>query len=162
MERTSKFRRELPCTLNDNEKRAYAEELARITQEQAEHEAAKKEIAGEYKARIDKCIATSRLIARKISTGREMREVECFWELDPSTVSKRLIRADSFAEVEVATMTAEEMQRELDFPTDANIVDDEPIGSGEEMAEYQSPPFECKGCKQRKVKRICGTENCTA
>ncbi|KAF0218817.1 MAG: hypothetical protein FD174_2600 [Geobacteraceae bacterium] len=151
---TNTFRRELPCILSREEKASYSDELARLTQEQAELKDRKKEITAEYKAKIDACTSQSRVIARKISTGKEMRDVECYWEFDYPRCVKSLIRADTFEPIETKTLTGEELQKQLNFEqeeaaeTEADgaidVVNIESDG-GEEIAVFSREKLEEMG-----------------
>ena len=109
------FRKELECILTEAETRTYSGELARLTQSQAELEDRKKEVTADYKAKIDACISQSRVIARKVSTGKEMRDVECKWDFDYLHNVKHLIRLDTFAVEDSKAITEDERQRHFDF-----------------------------------------------
>lgn len=113
MNRTTK--RPLTVVLNEDEKRAYAGELARITTEQSTLEDQKKEVVAEYAAKIKRCLAQGRELAVKISTGREMRDVECVWDYDYDSGIKTLFRNDNGEEVDAGKITEDEKQEYFDF-----------------------------------------------
>lgn len=127
--------RELPCRLTYPELDRYRDELARLTTEETEIEERKKEVVSDFKARLDKCSAERRLIARKISTKQEHRQVECRWIRDFDSNRAELIRLDTMEVVDVRALTAEERQQELELhqndtagdgdgaPEDGEVVD---------------------------------------
>ncbi len=123
------FRSELECVLTEAEAKTYSGELARLTQTQAELEDRKKEITSDYKSRIDACISQTRVIARKVSTGKEMRDVEVRWEFDFPANVKYLIRLDTYHTIDSKALTDNELQMCLDLEEAANAeeVEETPI-----------------------------------
>jgi hypothetical protein len=217
------FRRELQCVLSPAELDIYRDELARLTTEEMEIEGAKKEAVSEFGAKLQKCVAARRLLATKISTKKEYRQVEVKWEKHFEQNCATLIRQDTLEVVDTRPLTAEERQQELDLQAPEPATDERQESVAEELETIQetvstddepqpepdadnlcnvsdcpnynadennncsrleyteecdvlNPPtatepefageetaesaFECKGCKKRKVKRIC--EVCTA
>lgn len=65
--------------LNDDEVSSYAKELARVTAQQAELEDEKKAATSGFKNRIDRCVADCRALAQKVTTRRELRDIDCEW-----------------------------------------------------------------------------------
>lgn len=186
MARQDVFRKELQCNLTGEELDTYRDELARLTTEEIEIEGAKKEAVSEFGAKLQRCVAARRLLATKISTKKEYRQVEVEWVKHFEQNCATLIRLDTGEVVDTRPLTVEERQRELDLQTPEpeaderaetlageldsmqegetegeTIIEDE-AGNGETEPEFPPAAFECKGCKTRKVKRICGAENCTA
>ena len=177
------FRSELECILTDEQAKTYSNELARLTQTQAELEDRKKEITSDYKSRIDACISQTRVIARKVSTGKEMRDVEVRWEFDFPANVKFLTRLDTFEVIDSRPLTDNERQMCLDLEAAASeeeaeqtdMVSDEPESlpfmeeSGEvsqevfdsiAATEVIDPPdsFECKNCVTKKKAKKCGAD----
>jgi len=149
MARQDIFRKELQCNLTDEELNVYRDELARLTTEEIEIEAAKKEAVSEFGAKLQKCVAARRLLATKISTKKEYRQVDVEWRKHFEQNCATLIRLDTYEVVDTRPLSAEERQQELDLQAAAES----------DPAE----PFECKGCKTLKArKEACGVENCTA
>lgn len=175
MARQDVFRRELQCNLTPAELAVFSDELARLTTEEIEIEAAKKEVVSEYGAKLQKCVAARRLLATKISTKKEYRQVDVEWQRHFEQNCATLIRLDTYEVVDTRPLTSDERQQELDLQTPDPEADDRQESIHEELEDLQEelpvaadvqeaaePAFDCKGCKSRKVKRICGVENCTA
>lgn len=108
-------RKSLVVNLTEQEITDFSKELARITTLQAEIEEEKKTVTSSYKEKLDRCISESRSLARKISTRQDFREVECEWRFDYDRRMKRLVRMDTWEQVEERKLTADELQDELDF-----------------------------------------------
>lgn len=126
------FRRELECTLTSEQTRTYSGELARLTQSQAELEDKKKEVTADYKAKIDACISQSRVIARKVSSGKEMRDVECRWDYIWNENIKYLIRLDTFEIIDSKVITEDEKQRHFEFEKKNQIESEPEVATPEE------------------------------
>ena len=109
---TAKITRSLMVGLNEDEIRAYAGELARVTAQQAELEDEKKAVTSGFKNRIDRCVADCRTLAQKVTTRRELRDIDCEWQ--PSKDGKMfLIRLDTAEIIDTRKMTEEEHQQSL-------------------------------------------------
>lgn len=148
----------LSCELTTEEIAAYSNELATITSLEAEIEAEKKEKVSDYKAKLDKCAADRRVLARKITTRKEDRQIECDWELDYPKGMAYLVRLDTGVTVEQRKLTEEERQQRLDLEGEENAYPDEqpqkqdgPVIDGEilqiehqpELAEEQRRDQHC-------------------
>jgi hypothetical protein len=105
----------LSCDLSDSEVQNYSNELARITSEQAEIEAEKKEVLSDFTAKLNKCIADSRVLARKVTTRKEERQVECDYEYDYAKGLVFTIRTDTGVTINQRKLTDDERQEKLDF-----------------------------------------------
>ena len=105
--------RDLIVKLNDDEVRTYSEELARVTTLQAEAEDEKKSVTSGFKDKIDRFIADSRTLARKISTRQELRGVDCEWVHDFDRCMSDLHRKDTGEVIDRRKLTEEEMQMSL-------------------------------------------------
>ena len=109
---TAKITRSLMVGLNEDEIRAYAGELARVTAQQAELEDEKKAVTSGFKNRIDRCVADCRALAQNVTTRRELRDIDCEWQ--PSKDGKMfLIRLDTAEIIDTRKMTEEEHQQSL-------------------------------------------------
>ena len=124
------FRSELECILTEKEIATYSGELARLTQEQAEIESRKKQITADFKAKIDACIATTRVIARKVSSGKEMRDVEVRWDYNYRENVKTLFRLDTGEIVDTKALTESERQMCLKLEEEAEQAEETEIIHG--------------------------------
>ncbi len=108
----TKVTRALMVSLTEAEIRSCATELARVTAQQAELEGEKKAVTSGFKNKIDRCVADSRALAQKITTKRELRDVDCEWS--PTTAGKmQLTRMDTGEVIDTRKMTEEERQESL-------------------------------------------------
>ena len=73
----TKVTRSLMVSLTETEIRSCATELARVTAAQAELEDEKKAATSGFKNRIDRCVADCRALAQKVTTRRELRDIDC-------------------------------------------------------------------------------------
>jgi hypothetical protein len=83
-----------------------------------EIEGAKKEAVSEFAAKLQKCVAARRLLATKISTKKEYRQVDVEWIRHFEQNCAVLCRLDTAEIVETRTLTASEregLQQELDL-----------------------------------------------
>jgi hypothetical protein len=112
------IRKNLTVDLDENEVALCAKELARITTQQAELEEEKKAVTSGYKEKLDRCIMDARVLARKISTRKDLREVECAWRYDYQAMVAELYRLDTYELVESRRLTQDEVQMKLDDPAD--------------------------------------------
>lgn len=107
--------RELVVKLTEDQINEFSKELARLTTAQAGLEEEKKTAVSSFKEKIDRCVMEMRSLARKISSRQDFRQVSCLWEFDYDTQTARLIRQDTFVEVERRKMSQDELQGELGF-----------------------------------------------
>lgn len=105
----------LSCDLLPEEVATYSQELAIITTEQSEIEAEKKEVMSTFTARLNKCIADGRVLARKITTRKEDRQVECDLEFDYAKGMVYTVRLDTGVTISQRKLTDDERQERLDF-----------------------------------------------
>lgn len=107
-----KVTRSLMVTLSKDEVSTYAKELARVTAKQAELEDEKKAVTSDFKGRIDRCTADCQTLAQRVTTGRELRDIDCEWQ--PSKDGKMiLVRLDTGEIIDTRKMTEEEQQQSL-------------------------------------------------
>jgi hypothetical protein len=105
----------LSCDLTQDEISQYSQELARITGEQSEIEAQKKEVMSDFAAKLNKCTADGRVLARKIITKKEDRQVECDLEFDYKTGMVYTVRCDNGVTIDQRKLTEDERQQRLDL-----------------------------------------------
>ena len=105
----------LPCDLTREEIAAYSEELAKITSQQAEIEAEKKEVLSDFTAKLNKCVADGRVLARKITTRKEDRHIECDLDFDYAKGLVFTVRLDTGTTIDQRKLTDEERQEYLNF-----------------------------------------------
>jgi len=108
-----KIRKELPCTLTQEELMSYSREMAKQCQDKNKAESSLKEVKAEFNARIAKHDAEINSISQKISNGYEYRDVDCTWEYFWDGGYKVLYRNDTSAEVDRRPIEAHERQAEL-------------------------------------------------
>lgn len=111
---TKKSKRFLRCILTDIEKLQAGKNQADKAIEKIGLENEAKRISAEFKAKIAGCDAELAVLANKISSGYEHRQVTCVEYLGtPAPDKKRVVREDTLEEVGIEDMNAAEMQREL-------------------------------------------------
>lgn len=111
--------RNLPCDLTENEIATYSQELTKITSTQAEIEAEKKEVMSDFTAKLNKCLADARVLARKITTKKEDRHIECDLDFDYVKGIVYTVRCDTGKTIDQRKITDDERQEYLDFKGEA-------------------------------------------
>jgi hypothetical protein len=108
----AKITRALMVGLSEDEVSTCAKELARVTAAQAELEDEKKAATSGFKNRIDRCVADCRALAQKVTTRRELRDIDCEWS--PADGGKMILtRTDTGEIIDTRKMTEEEHQQAL-------------------------------------------------
>jgi hypothetical protein len=107
--------RNLPVKLTIDEIAAHSLELARINQEEAELEDEKKSVTSSFKDRLDRCKFERTVLARKVTSGEEVRQVSCTVIKDYDNGIAKLTRDDTFQTVETWKLTASDMQESLEL-----------------------------------------------
>lgn len=107
--------RQLPVKLTKEEISAYSLELARLTQEEAEIEDEKKSVSSSFKDRLDRCKFERAVLARKVNSGEEVRQVPCTVLKDYEDGVARLTRDDTGLTVETWKLSASDMQEALEL-----------------------------------------------
>ena len=111
MERNPKSKELLECVLTQEEFKEASQKLAKETQRKNSLEDSKKSVTSKYKADIDACIAEANRLGGIVSTGKEMREVECEMRYNcPSDGIKSLFRVDNGELVRESVMSIDEKQ----------------------------------------------------
>jgi len=105
----------LSCDLTSEEIATYSQELASVTGEQAEIEAEKKEVMSSFAAKLNKCIADGRVLARKIITKKEDRQIECDLDFDYAKGMVFTVRTDTGVTIGQRKLSDDERQQWLDL-----------------------------------------------
>lgn len=105
----------LSCDLTGEEVNTYSQELASVTTEQAEIEAEKKDILSSFTARLNKCAADRIVLARKITTKKEDRQVECDLDFDYAKGMVYTVRTDTGVTIAQRKLSEDERQQWLDL-----------------------------------------------
>jgi hypothetical protein len=107
--------RQLPVKLTTEEIATYSMELARLNQEESEVEDEKKSVVSSFKDRLDRFKFERNVLARKVTSGEEVRQVGCTVVKDYDMGIARLTRDDTYAVVETWKLSASDMQESLDI-----------------------------------------------
>lgn len=111
---SKKEKKYLRYDLNHDEIFAAGKEQADVHGELVRTEADKKRITSEFTAKVEGLKARLGILADKISTGYEHRDITCTVYYDtPSTNKKTIVRDDNGETVAVEEMTGSEMQRDF-------------------------------------------------
>ena len=104
-------KKNLTCLLTVEEMKTLGVELADASQKKRRLEDDKKQAMSQYKAEIDAADAEINAISQKISSGREIRMVECTVRYHtPQDGMKTIERNDTGEIVEVVKMTDSELE----------------------------------------------------
>ena len=105
----------LECVLTDQEKLAYSKQFAENHSKKQRAEDALKSFTTQKKAEIAGLEAQVNLMADKINTGREYREVECsiMWDWDRKV--KEWTRTDTFEVCKEDIISEYELQEEAEL-----------------------------------------------
>lgn len=105
----------LSCALTEDQVAGYSQDMAGLHQTKLEVEDQKKEMTKDFGARIQKFESDIHVLSRKITTKKEARDVNCFWEFDYTSGEKTLTRTDTGKVVKKETISAIERQRYIEF-----------------------------------------------
>lgn len=133
----------LSCDLTPDEINLYSQELAVTTTEQAEIEAEKKEVLSTFTARLNKCIADGRVLARKITTKKEDRQVECDLDFDYARGMVYTVRTDTGVTIAQRKLSDEERQEWLDLDGEQ---DEQELSNQGENIPKNIPESDCEPC----------------
>jgi hypothetical protein len=106
---------DLRCKLTADEWANFARRSADLTNQLNDLIDESKNVAREYKAKIDKTLSEVKELAVKVSTEHEMRAVECEELLDYERARVTVTRLDTNELVSERVMTPAERQRGLSF-----------------------------------------------
>ena len=108
----------LDCRLTDDELLSRGEYLSTLVQEKESLELQKKEVATDYKTRIDDKTSRANEIAKIIKQGFEERAVEVTEQSDYTARTIAIIRIDTGEVVNTRSMAIEDSQEEMSFDED--------------------------------------------
>jgi hypothetical protein len=109
------FKKELNCKLTEEEVVEYGSQLARLTTEAQELRETKKNIASEYNNRISSKESMARVLAKRVATGEEMREVDCHYLYNWTDGERTAFRNDTGEEMFTDVIPEHEKQQKLDL-----------------------------------------------
>ena len=114
----------LECLFTEIELKTLSNELACKIIEKRELETKKKSALSDFTGKINDIKAEINLLANKINTGKEYRNVNCIITMNsPSTGLKTAQRLDTKENIWTNEMTAEELQTEISFDTPIKLQD---------------------------------------
>ena len=114
----------LECLFTEIELKTLSNELACKIIEKRELETKKKSALSDFTGKINDMKAEINLLANKINTGKEYRNVNCIITMNsPSTGLKTAQRLDTKENIWTNEMTAEELQAEIPFDTPIKLQD---------------------------------------
>ncbi len=117
----------LDCLLTVEEMKTFGVELADVSQKKRRLEDDKKQAMSQYKAEIDAADAEINAISQKISSGREVRKVECtIYYHTPEKGMKTIRRNDTGETVKAMKMTDSELE-DLFYNEESETADAEVI-----------------------------------
>ena len=138
-----RFSRSLPVKFTPDELRGKADELADKVSKHAKLEEEKKQVAADYKARLDQLSAGINLLARHISEKCEYQQVECQAFLDcPDYGKKTIYRCDTGDQVGVETMTPSDRQTAIKWNQDADGATANPLETPAPVEEAVEQPID--------------------
>lgn len=113
---TEIIKQNLKVDFSHDEIHEFGNQLANITNEVKELTNAKKSAMSDFKAKIDGKTADAESLSTKIANGYEYRNVECEVRFNkPNTGRKQIVRKDTGEMVSEESMTAEELQLEMEI-----------------------------------------------
>ena len=114
----------LECLFTEIELKTLSNELACKIIEKRKLEIKKKSVISDFTGKINDMKAEINLLANKINTGKEYRNVDCIITMNsPSTGLKTAQRLDTKENMWTKEMTAEELQTEISFDTPIKLQD---------------------------------------
>ena len=114
----------LECLFTEIELKTLSNELACKIIEKTELENKKKSAISDFTGKINDMKAEINLLANKINTGKEYRNVNCIITMNsPSTGLKTAQRLDTKENIWTKEMTAEELQTEISFDPPIKLQD---------------------------------------
>ena len=128
------FDKHLECDLTSKERAGYATDLARDTIDHRETKEKAKDVAKDFASSIQSLESSLSRNSRKVSTGKEMRDVECQWIFNFTEGTKHLVRLDT-GEIlnSMVKVTDNDRQKML------------PLANPEEVDEEETQAEDAKG-----------------
>jgi hypothetical protein len=106
----------LKCEFTHEEIHAKGQQLARINAELSAIESEAKAVASNFKAMKDGKVSEIEVLANHINTGFEHKHVPCLVIYNsPNATMKQVVRKDTGEIIRTESMTADELQLELEF-----------------------------------------------
>jgi hypothetical protein len=101
----------LPCVLTQEEFLDRSKKLAKANEDAEDLLKKKKDVTADFAAQQKKIESLIGVLSRKVSTGKEYRDVKCVWEFNYKSGVKRLRRLDTSEIVKEGTITQQERQQ---------------------------------------------------
>lgn len=118
---SERFSRSLPVRFTPDELRTKADEMAEKYARVQALEDEKKQVASDYKGRIDVLSSEVATLSRHISQKQEYQQVPCFAYLDwPKYGEKTIVRTDTNETVSIETMGPADRQLAIQFERDTD------------------------------------------
>ena len=137
---SERFSRSLPVRFTPDELRTKADEMAEKYARVSALEEEKKQVASDYKSRIDVLSSEVATLSRHISQKQEYQQVPCFAYLDwPKYGEKTIVRTDTNETVSVETMGPADRQLAIQFERDTDPNSVNPLATptpAEEAVEH--------------------------
>lgn len=111
----NKYTKDLPCVMTDDEKRLKGSAIAAAVSEKAELEAEKKEFGEDIKKRMGAVEKRISALAHELSTGKEVRAVECAEYEKYATRMVDLVRLDTGEVIFSRPMRPDELQTSMEM-----------------------------------------------
>lgn len=134
---------ELPCQLTEDEMLERSRKLAGLHQQQLEIEDKKKQAMNEFTARLKKVAGDIHYTSNVISSGKEVRNVECRLDYFWNEGKKVMIRLDTGEIVSDEVIPDYERQQHMEFVERENGKTPE---EKEEWPEEETGPEVCNDC----------------
>lgn len=136
--------RNLMCKLTEKEIQGFSRQLAENTQAVSCLEEEKKANAAAFASKISRHRSNISDLARKVTTGQEMRDIDCEWTYDWEGGIKYLHRLDNYEEIEREAIRDYERQDDLpideeDGKEDTGDGDDQEENEGAEECDIEGP-----------------------
>ncbi len=106
----NRIRRSLPVQLTEHEVIQASKDLARATQELSKVVNRKKEVNASLAAQQKVAEATIEILALKVSTGEECRDIECEVSINLADNTKTIFRLDTGEIIETTSATQDDLQ----------------------------------------------------
>ena len=137
------FQRSLPVRFTEDQVHQFSEDLAEKVSKLTQLEDEKKQVASDYKSRIEDVTAEVKKLARYVTQKQEFQMVECYAELDsPRHGVKTVVRTDTGEVVGEETMTPADRQMVMKFARETNPDNANPLAEPEATAEQTEAPTE--------------------
>lgn len=134
MATNKRITRRLLCPLTDDEQRLKGHRLAQLAKQLDDVEAEKKEVARDFKDRIDGLKEQISELSEEVRSKHEWRAVECFEQVNVARMQVELVRSDTYEVEERRPATAADLQRPLAWGQDEPSDDTDAAVEADEVA----------------------------